>query len=187
MDKRTRTRQRILKCAGTLFRSKGFHAVSINEIMDAAKLTRGGFYHHFKSKEALFVEVLRAPLELTEHLRREKRSGRQRALGALRYYLKPGHRHRVGRACTMAASLPEIARCGARARRAYTSAFEELVVELESIAVGDDAEKRERALVAAATCAGSIALARALSDEGLVEDLLDASIAQALRLLGHAA
>jgi AcrR family transcriptional regulator len=36
-----------------LFGSQGFHATSVQQIADAAGLTKGAFYHHFASKEDL--------------------------------------------------------------------------------------------------------------------------------------
>lgn len=52
------TKERILKIAFRLFIKKGFTDVSINEIISKARLTKGGFYHHFKSKKKLFTEVI---------------------------------------------------------------------------------------------------------------------------------
>ena len=42
-----------------LFSLKGFESTSINDILSAAKASRGGFYCHFASKEDLFHEVLK--------------------------------------------------------------------------------------------------------------------------------
>jgi len=41
-----------------LFNRHGFEDVSIDMIMKAASLTRGGFYNHFKTKEALYAEAV---------------------------------------------------------------------------------------------------------------------------------
>ncbi len=41
-----------------LFSLKGFLSTSIQDIMDAAHTSKGGFYNHFKSKEDLFFRVL---------------------------------------------------------------------------------------------------------------------------------
>lgn len=41
-----------------LFSSKGYLNTSISDIMQAADTSKGGFYNHFDSKEALFYEVL---------------------------------------------------------------------------------------------------------------------------------
>jgi len=41
-----------------LFSLKGFLSTSINDILEAANTSKGGFYNHFASKEELFFEVL---------------------------------------------------------------------------------------------------------------------------------
>jgi len=49
-------RNNIIETALQLFEAKGYHGVSINEIVEAAGTSKGGFYHHFSSKdELLFV------------------------------------------------------------------------------------------------------------------------------------
>ncbi|MEJ8473190.1 TetR/AcrR family transcriptional regulator [Roseibium algae] len=48
------TRLRIVEAARMLFNLHGFNGVSIDMVMAKAGLTRGGFYNHFKNKEALF-------------------------------------------------------------------------------------------------------------------------------------
>jgi len=44
------TRDKILESARRLFNKKGFSEVSIDEVMENAGLTRGGFYRHFRYK-----------------------------------------------------------------------------------------------------------------------------------------
>ena len=56
-EHKKQTRERILRCAHQLFNRRGFTDVSIDEIMAAAGLTRGGFYHHFKTKEDLLLQI----------------------------------------------------------------------------------------------------------------------------------
>jgi len=41
-----------------LFSLKGFNNTSISDILAATKMSKGGFYNHFKSKEELFTAVL---------------------------------------------------------------------------------------------------------------------------------
>ena len=50
-------RRRIVAAAGNLFRSRGYDAVGIADVMKAAGMTQGGFYKHFASKEALAAEA----------------------------------------------------------------------------------------------------------------------------------
>lgn len=49
-------RAAILDAAARLLKSRGWEDVTINEILNAATISRGGFYHHFASKD----EILRA-------------------------------------------------------------------------------------------------------------------------------
>ncbi len=51
------TRQHILDTAKPIILGKGFAAVGINEVLTAAAVPKGSFYHYFKSKE-LFGEAL---------------------------------------------------------------------------------------------------------------------------------
>ncbi len=47
------TRENILGIAEQIILQKGFSGTSIDEIIDAASITKGGFFYHFKSKEDL--------------------------------------------------------------------------------------------------------------------------------------
>lgn len=53
-----KTEQEILEKAFLLFLKDGFSAVSTNEIIRAAGLTKGGFYYVFKSREELIQKVV---------------------------------------------------------------------------------------------------------------------------------
>lgn len=56
MKKGDLRRQEILKTAEKLFLTRGYEATSVQDILDALELSKGGFYHHFASK----MEVLEA-------------------------------------------------------------------------------------------------------------------------------
>lgn len=47
------TSERIIDCALELFKQKGFDNVTVNDICNAANITKGTFYYHFKSKDDL--------------------------------------------------------------------------------------------------------------------------------------
>src|SRR5690606_30230639 len=46
-------RAQLVDCAQTLFATKGYEATTIGDVMAMAGVSKGGFYHHFESKEAL--------------------------------------------------------------------------------------------------------------------------------------
>lgn len=52
-------RERILVAAVELFASKGYAATSVREIVSAAGVTPPVLYYHFRSKEGLFLELMR--------------------------------------------------------------------------------------------------------------------------------
>lgn len=51
------TRRLVLGEAGTLFAERGYNAASLEEIGQAAGVTRGAVYHHYGSKRGLFEAV----------------------------------------------------------------------------------------------------------------------------------
>ncbi|MEJ5351884.1 MAG: helix-turn-helix domain-containing protein [Melioribacteraceae bacterium] len=52
------TKEHILKTAFKLFLQKSFKEVTMRDIVRETKLSKGGFYHYFPSKEQLFIEVI---------------------------------------------------------------------------------------------------------------------------------
>jgi len=53
-----KTHDRIIHEAGCLFSLKGFHDTKLSEIVAAAEVTSGAFFHHFESKEDLGFAVI---------------------------------------------------------------------------------------------------------------------------------
>lgn len=51
----TNTKDKLLEAAVKLVRAKGFSATSVDDLCREAGVTKGGFFHHFPSKEALGV------------------------------------------------------------------------------------------------------------------------------------
>jgi AcrR family transcriptional regulator len=50
-------RERVLGAAVDLFATQGYDRTSVAQVIERAGLTKGGFYHHFASKDALLYEV----------------------------------------------------------------------------------------------------------------------------------
>jgi len=57
VTKGVQTKQKIINKSLQLFSVKGYYNTSINDILEATGLTKGGLYGHFKSKEDIWYAV----------------------------------------------------------------------------------------------------------------------------------
>jgi AcrR family transcriptional regulator len=60
------SRQEILRMAARLFQQRGYDATSMNDVAAALKLSKGGLYHHFQSKDEILYEIMNHAMEITE-------------------------------------------------------------------------------------------------------------------------
>ncbi|NJB83359.1 TetR/AcrR family transcriptional regulator [Wenyingzhuangia aestuarii] len=58
MAKASNTRQTILKKSFELIYQKGYQATSIDEIIATTQVTKGAFYYHFKTKDAMGIAII---------------------------------------------------------------------------------------------------------------------------------
>jgi len=59
-------RQEILRTAARLFQQQGYDATSMNDVAAALKLSKGGLYHHFQSKDEILFHIMSHAMEITE-------------------------------------------------------------------------------------------------------------------------
>jgi AcrR family transcriptional regulator len=52
------TRAKIVQAAQELFSKTGYESASVSEICEQAGISKGAFYHHFPSKQSVFLELL---------------------------------------------------------------------------------------------------------------------------------
>lgn len=57
MTKGEQTRRKIVAAAAPIFNQHGYDGSSLNDLMEATGLKKGGIYRHFSGKEALAVEA----------------------------------------------------------------------------------------------------------------------------------
>jgi AcrR family transcriptional regulator len=63
---RPEPRQEILRAAARLFQQQGYDATSMNDVAAALKLSKGGLYHHFQSKDEILFHIMSHAMQLTE-------------------------------------------------------------------------------------------------------------------------
>lgn len=190
-EHKRRTRAKIVETARILFNRHGFHDVTIDMVMQEAGLTRGGFYNHFESKEALFSAAVSSFLM--------GRGAQWRAEAGV----DPGNRHPVTAAnmiegylsekhlgdrdgqCPMIALPSDIARSHPEVQQAYQELLTAMVgLFCSSLGEEQTRQGRRKALTLAALCVGGMVLARTLPDSELAGEIRAAARASALDLCG---
>jgi len=170
-------RARIVAAAAALFREKGFDGISVADIMQAAELTHGGFYGHFKSKDDLAAQASCAALGRSvakwEEIAALEGDKTYEALVAS--YLRPGHRDHPARGCALTALGADAARQGRPVRAAFREGLTRLVDILAASVPGTKAARRRRALAAMAQMVGAVVLSRAVDDAALSDEILAAA------------
>jgi AcrR family transcriptional regulator len=78
------SRQDILRTAARLFQQRGYDATSMNDVAAALKLSKGGLYHHFQSKDEILFHIMSHALDITE----------ERVIGPVRAITDPEERLR---------------------------------------------------------------------------------------------
>jgi AcrR family transcriptional regulator len=68
------TRARILDAAAAGFAEQGYDGTSVAEICQRAGVSKGAFYHHFSSKQTLFLELLERWLDVVDSQLEEMRT-----------------------------------------------------------------------------------------------------------------
>jgi TetR/AcrR family transcriptional repressor of nem operon len=160
--------RRIVAAAGNLFRSRGYEAVGIADVMKGAGLTQGGFYKHFASKEALAAEAWSEGFELSSALwkRKEKESPAADIIDCYLAPKQPEHR------CPMVAHGEEVARMdeGCELRGVYVEGSKTLFETFMNAAKASSMAK-DRAQLLFAAMIGANMLGRATDDADWVAAL----------------
>src|SRR6201988_1156007 len=60
------SRQEILRTAARLFQQRGYDATSMNDVAASLRLSKGGLYHHFQSKDEILFEIMNHAMEITQ-------------------------------------------------------------------------------------------------------------------------
>jgi TetR/AcrR family transcriptional repressor of nem operon len=173
------TRRRIVAKASEQFRAHGIEGIGIADLMAKARLTHGGFYRHFESKDQLVAEACRHALgetapELAAAV--DKAAEGHGLETALRQYLRPLHRDNPDKGCALAALGGEVARADGQSRSAMTEGYRMLVDTIvRQLPHLPAAEAEERGLAIVAGMIGALTMARLVDDQALSARILRAA------------
>jgi TetR/AcrR family transcriptional repressor of nem operon len=172
--------------ASKRFRKDGLAGVGIAELMKEAGLTVGGFYKHFKSRDALVAEAVGSALGTWKRQLEAAASGGPPATyeSLVDNYLSETHRNHPETGCPVVALAADIARSDKRTRVLVTRQIRDSI-ELIATLIRDTGEKhkgtaRSRALLTYCALVGAIGVARAVLDEELSREILR-TVAQLLK------
>jgi TetR/AcrR family transcriptional repressor of nem operon len=178
-DRKQRTHEKILKAAAKAIRAQGPHRVGVAQVMGKVGLTHGGFYAHFRSKDALIAAAIGQMFEEALDTWDQYTLGKSPAESLSTYvdfYLSPAHRDSVSAGCPIPTLAPELRRLTKSCRDAFASGVaaltERIRSELERLGVEHADEEASSML---AEMVGALALARAEPNAARSDAILDAS------------
>ena len=178
-ERKQETRDRIVRAASRRFRDKGEKRVAIADLMREIKLTHGGFYRHFGSKQDLFAEGIAKGLEecavkLARHAEKARPGSELRTI--IETYLSMEHCSRPADGCPVAALASEVARQPRVVRFRFEQAIGDYMKLLGRFLPGTtEGERQRNFMVLFPGMAGALSVARAVADEGLRQRILQAA------------
>ena len=173
---KAQTHQRLVRAAAGQFRDKGIDGISLAELMKLLGLTHGGFYKHFDSREDLIAEAAEHAFTCAERTLDKYADDERDPFAAwVDWYASEEHRDDAGAdRCPVPALVGDIPRARDDVRTAYTAVVERYIATLEGM-LGGGEDAHRQATVAMSTLVGSLALARAVDDDAMSAELLQAA------------
>ena len=170
-------RQTVIDVASRLFREHGFDGIGLKDLMKGAGLTQGAFYKQFTSKEDLAAQASRRALESAfSRWSAAAAANPKDPLGAvLAFYLSMGHSAERMDGCPIVALGSDAARQGADVKASFEAGIKQYL-EMLGPWVGSAKGKKSRAKAMAilSTMVGAVVLSRAVNDEQLSRQFLQA-------------
>lgn len=172
-EHKANTRHKILKSAAKLFLHQGYDAVSIDNVMSSAGLTRGAFYAHFASKNELYAEAIVTAGKQSSETLHNMAAGTDSLHEVLHRYLSAEHRAGDTVSCPLAFLITDITQRDELVRETYTQTFKLFLDKVKARATKQEREQTpQAALQTAVMMIGGLALARAVSDDSLSDEIL---------------
>ena len=170
------THARLVAAAAARFKERGVDGISLSDLMKELKLTHGGFYKHFDSRDELVTEALELALTETGQAMREHLfEGGKPDIGALLdFYLSEAHRDGRAGGCAVAALAGDAPRKSAEVQAQFRRQIETILGTLiEALGPGRSAvDSRATAILILSALYGALIMARAVGDSPLSREVL---------------
>ena len=171
-------RQTVINVASRLFREHGFDGIGLKDLMKGAGLTQGAFYKQFASKDDLAAQASRRALEsATLRWSAATAAKPKDQLGAVvAFYLSADHRDEKMDGCPIVALGSDAARQGSDVKASFETGIREYLELLGRwVAEADGEEPSGKAMAILSTMVGAVVLSRAVNDEQLSQQFLQAA------------
>jgi len=181
----------IVAAAEKLFRERGVAAVGLAELTKAAGFTQGGFYNHFKSKDALVAAVMEKAMEdgatqLIASVEASKAQAKDPMKQHIEGYLSHDHLANIEAGCPLSAFAGDVRRLGKEARQSYARGLVWNFDQLASVIEGENPqEKKKKSIALFSQMVGSLLLSRAVAevDPVLADEILEDGRQQLLQAI----
>ena len=175
-------REAIVAAAERLFREHGVDAVGLTALMKAAGFTQGGFYNHFKSKDALVAAVMSRAVAASNGLLAGGDAAAEAVLSPtarVERYLSTARRDDVACGCPMAGFAGDAPRIGDEAQAWYAKGLADMIERMTQAGIEQGlsrANANRAAMARFSQMVGTLVLSRAVvsADPALSEALLAA-------------
>jgi TetR/AcrR family transcriptional repressor of nem operon len=178
------TRQKLLDAAEELMLTKGYTATSVDEVCEAAGLTKGSFFHYFEGKEHLgrvLAERFYASWQQLSQAAPFRREGDplDRVFGHVDFFIEASHTP-TWKGCLLGTFVQELSATHPGIRSACAACFDELADDLKQDLDEAKAQYTPRARWSTrgvaehllAVAQGAIILAKARQDRTVFEQSL---------------
>ena len=185
-----KNRQTVIDVASRLFREHGFDGIGLKDLMKGAGLTQGAFYKQFASKADLAAQASRRAMERA--FNRFSAAGAANPddpLGAaIALYLSTEHREERMDGCPVVALGSDAARQSVDVKASFEAGIMKYLELLDSW-VGDakGEESSGKAMAILSTMVGAVVLSRAVNNERLSKQFLQAAAESVMRSSAGAA
>lgn len=177
---RLESKARILNVASRLFKKNGYSATGIDQIMDEAGLTAGGFYAHFRSKTDLLEQTIEHSMKHSRQLLTrglEQLSSAEKNKVIMDRYVSISHRDLPEKGCILPALASEIYRGtkkSAEILNKYVNQWADFLAHNMAEKISE-AEKKEKALCMISQAVGAVLLSRMVKEYNLSKEIIDSA------------
>jgi TetR/AcrR family transcriptional regulator, transcriptional repressor for nem operon len=176
-DHKAKTHDAIVAATAQRLRTGGIEGVGVASIMAELGLTHGGFYAHFRSRDALLAAGINRLFDeaIDTVGRYETKYGKDEGLSRYAdFYLSPRHRDDMTMGCPIPALAGETRRAAPAVRGAFDAGLSRLAERLGKLMPPNSKKEggKKAALALLGEMAGTLSVSRAMGDARASNELL---------------